>query len=329
MKIFITGITGFVGGSVANYFASLGHEVVGIGRSDRLPPHVSGNCRYVKADMLEPLADIHADIVVHAAGLASHTASFEELYDTNVRGTINVLDAAKNVSHIILISSSSVYHFKDHAMKETEAVLTFQKLSDYGKTKLLAEQCIFRNKMENRITILRPRAIYGRYDHSLLPKLTRLIKGNKLFLPAHLSKKISLTHIDNLIQAIELCILRQTVQYDVFNVADKEVYDLHEILTKLLPLAAGRQLHTVTIPAWLFELVIIINSMLKSNTSLNRFAAGSLTDTAILSTTKITQQIDYNPKKNFFDSQTELKNWIQYEGGWKKLFKTNPFNTVQ
>ena len=86
MKIFITGITGFVGGSVANYFASLGHEVVGIGRSDRLPPHVSGNCSYVKADMLEPLADIHADIVVHAAGLASHTASFEELYDTNVRG---------------------------------------------------------------------------------------------------------------------------------------------------------------------------------------------------------------------------------------------------
>ncbi len=46
MKIFITGITGFVGASAANYFVSAGHDVQGIGRKAVLPSNVSGACRY-------------------------------------------------------------------------------------------------------------------------------------------------------------------------------------------------------------------------------------------------------------------------------------------
>ncbi len=321
MKIFVTGITGFVGGAIANYFASIGYEITGISRSGSLPPHISKKCSYIQADICLPLPDINADIVIHAAGLASHTASFKELFKVNVQGTKHVLAAAKNLSHFVYVSSSSVYNFTDHAMKENEAGANYIELSDYGKSKYLAEQYLLNRHNGFKISILRPRAIYGKHDHTLLPKMIRLIKGNKLFLPAHLSKKISLTHIDNFIQAIELCTLLQTDTCEVFNIADKEVYDLHQILTTLLPLVAERRLHTVTIPAILFDLFVAINSRVKLNPSLNRFAADSLTRTAVINTDKIRQELDYNPSKNFHNCYPEIAQWMHHEEGPKNLLE--------
>ncbi len=325
MKIFVTGITGFVGGSVANYFASLGHEVTGIGRSDKLPSHISDKCSYMQADIRNPLPAIEADIIIHAAGLASDTASLKDLYSVNVQGTQHILDAGKKIKHIIYISSSSVYQFNKCPMKELEAGSNLNELSNYGKSKLLSEK-LFLGRNKNRTTILRPRAIYGRHDQSLLPRLTKLVKGNTLFLPAHLSKNISLTHIDNLILAIELSIKNQLLSHDVFNVADKEVYDLNQVLTTLLPLVTGKQLETVKIPAWLFELLVAINSKLNLNRSFNRFAASSLTNEATMNINKISDQLNYRPLKNFYNSYPEIGKWIHQEDGWKTLFKTTPAN---
>ena len=87
MKIFISGITGFVGGSLANYFVHAGHEVAGIGRKPALPSFVSSLCSYQPVDIVHPLEEINADIVIHAAALASDTISFGEAYGVNVRVT--------------------------------------------------------------------------------------------------------------------------------------------------------------------------------------------------------------------------------------------------
>jgi nucleoside-diphosphate-sugar epimerase len=328
VKIFITGITGFVGGAMANYFASLGYEITGIGRSDTLPPHISNNCNYLQANICKPLPEIEADIVIHAAGLASDTASFKELYAINVEGTQNVLAAAKKVNHFIYVSSSSVYNFHEHAMTEIEGGLNYEKLSGYGKSKFLAEQHVLNDSTKNKKTLLRPRAIYGRHDLSLLPRLMKLVKGNRLFLPAHVSKKISLTHIDNFVQAVELCVENQTSSFEIFNVADNEVYDLYKVLTKLLPLVASRKLQTISIPAALFDLFVAINSHFRLNPSFNQFAADSLTKTAMMNTCKISQQLHYNPGKNFYNSYPEIGHWIHQEGGWKYFFKTIHLNAA-
>ncbi|MEO6328561.1 MAG: NAD(P)-dependent oxidoreductase [Ginsengibacter sp.] len=322
MKMFITGITGFVGGAVANYFCNLGYDVSGIGRKPALPSHISKKCNYTQADICKPLDPIEADIIIHAAALASDTASFKEVYKVNVQGTQNVLQAAK-AGHIVYISSSSVYHYLEHSMKETEAGQDYEKLSDYGKSKFLAEQLITKEPGRNKKTILRPRAIYGKYDQVLLPRLLKLVKGNNLLLPQHLSNKISLTHIDNIIHAVELCINNQTGCLEIFNVADKEVYDLHQILTTLLPLVVGKKLKEITIRASMFNLFVAINTKVKFNRSFNRFAASSLINTAVLNIDAITQQMNYDPLKNFNNSYAEIINWIHKEDGWKNFFNPN------
>jgi len=324
MRIFVTGITGFVGGTVANYFASLGHSVSGIGRSNQLPRRISERCCYKQADICKPLEYIDADVVIHAAGLASDTAASQELFNVNVNGTRNVLNACKTVRHFVHISSSSVYSFGRDPMIETQAGININDLSDYGKSKFEAEKYVINNGNDLKKTILRPRAIYGRYDYSLLPRLMRLVKGNYLLLPQHLSKKISLTHIDNLIQAIELCVCEQKKALKIFNVADEEVYDLCQVLTTLLPLVAGIQLKKITVPAPVFNLFVAFNNWFKLSRTFNRFAVSSLTTTAILNIDKIKYQVNYDPLNNFYNSYREIIDWVHNEEGWKQVFNAPP-----
>lgn len=321
MKILITGITGFVGGALANYFCNLGHQVTGLGRKQALPPHISDKCIYLQADISKPLAPFDADIVIHAAALASDTASFKEVYKVNVEGTQNVIKAAKKSGHFLYISSSSVYHFLTHSMRENEAGANYKKLSPYGQSKFLAEKSVINDQHIPKKTILRPRAIYGKYDQVLLPRLLKLVKGDKLFLPQNLSKAISLTHIDNLVQAVELCMARQAATVQILNVADKKPYDLYHILTTLLPLVTAQQLKIINIYKPLFILFVELNNILKLNKSFSRFAALSLTGTAILNIESITQTLEYHPVKNFNNSCAEIIDWIHKEEGWKFFSK--------
>ena len=210
-------------------------------------------------------------------------------------------------------------------MKENEAGLNFDKLSCYGKTKFLSEQIVIKDPAKNKKTILRPRAIYGKHDQQLLPRLLKLVKGDRLILPQHLSKKISLTHIQNLIAAVDLCIKKQSSALQIFNIADKEVYDLHYILTILLPLVAGKALKPKTIPASVFNLFVAINNKLKFNRSFNKFAASSLINTAVLNIDEIIQKMNYDPLKNFNNSYSEIIDWIHKEEGWKNFFEQHEY----
>lgn len=325
MKIFITGITGFVGASVANYFVSAGHQVQGIGRKPALPSYVSRECDYKPMDITRPMEDIDADIVIHSAALASDTILFEDLYPVNVAGTENVLYAARNVRHFIHISSSSVYDFSNGKMKEErDAAGEFNGLSPYGQTKWLAEEIVSRNRWQFRKSILRPRAIYGKYDQQLIPRLLKLVRGNRIVIPDHLTKQISLTHISNLIQAIRLCICNQQTEAEVFNVADGAPYDLNEVLPALLHVVLANHTKTMRVPAPLFDLLIAFNKRVRFNSALNPFAASSLTNTSVIHIDKISRQLGYKPINNFFNSCAEIAAWIHKEEGWKNFFKQAP-----
>ncbi len=325
MKIFITGITGFVGASLANYFVSAGHHVGGIGRKPSLPPFVSGLCTYKSVDILHPIEDIEADIVIHAAALASDTITFKQAYGVNVRGTEHVLQACRSVGHFIHISSSSVYNFRDNKIKfEDDSGIEFNGLSAYGQTKWLAEQAVSHDRHDFKKSILRPRAIYGKYDQLLIPRLLKLVKGNRIILPEQLTKQISLTHISNLVAAVNLCVTIQSAGLEIYNVSDREIYDLNIVLPALLKVVLANKLRTVRIPAGLFDLFAAVNRKMTVSAAFNPFAVASLTHKSILNIDKISSQLHYAPTHNFFGGCTEIAEWIHREQGWKNFFKEAP-----
>lgn len=317
MKICVTGITGFVGGAAANYFANKGHTVMGIGRKEQLPAHINPGCNYIKSDITKPLKPFEADVIIHAAGLASDIANYDLLFATNVVGTHNVLKASESASCFIYISSSSVYHFNSPVATEKDGGKNFNLLSAYGKTKFLAEKLILNSPVIKNTYILRPRAIYGTHDSVLLPRLLKLVRKNTLVLPENLTKNISLTHIDNLLAAIDSCVSKQTSTNMIINVADNEIYDLNHILTTLLPAVTNQKLKVLKIPRHFWEAIINLNELICFNPSLTKFATSSLTKDAILNIDAASSALDYAPAKNFDNSYFEIAEWINKTGGWK------------
>ena len=131
MKILVTGAAGFIGAATSAALLDRGDEVVGF---DNLNAYYSVDLKKRRLALLEPnpgfrfvkadLADAKAidalfaeekfDAVVHLAAQAGvrHSLEAPQTYvDSNVTGTLNVLEACRfhPVRHLVYASSSSVY----------------------------------------------------------------------------------------------------------------------------------------------------------------------------------------------------------------------------
>lgn len=325
MKILITGINGFVGGSIANYFCAKNHHIVGIGRQEGLAEFVNPKCDYLNIDISNPFREIEADIVIHSAAIASDTAKYETLFRCNVEGTKNVLNASRSANLIIHISTSSVYHFNEQALTEPLAGINMSKLSNYGKTKFIAEQLVLENKSIPHKFILRPRAIYGINDRLILPRLLKLVKRNRILFPKHITDKISLTHISNFISAIDLCI-QNSKQTKIYNVSDDCVYDLGDVARNLILAVTRKELDVMMIPPFLWESIITLNQFIPFNKDLSRFGSNQLTKTSLLDISAIKNELGYLPKKTMNDSYCEIAKWVTEIGGWEKYLEQYKIN---
>ena len=197
MRIVITGGAGFIGSNLAEVLALAPNNEVCVvddlstGRVENIP--VAGGIEFIKGSitdlqlMNEVLAD--ADFVFHQAALPSVQRSIEDPAHTNevnIRGTLNVLMAARDagVKKVIYASSSSVYGDTPELPKREG--MTPNPLSPYAVTKLVGEYyCKVFNDVYGLNTIsLRYFNVYGpRQDpHSeyaaVIPRfVSRILKG--------------------------------------------------------------------------------------------------------------------------------------------------------
>ena len=118
MKILVTGVHGFVGGSVGRFATQQGYEVLGLARNSQPPANWRTgytNIDVAYADAVLALRHFRRDAVVHCAGSASVQASFENLSDdfNSSAGSLNrMLEAVKRSSLrpvVIFPSSAAVY----------------------------------------------------------------------------------------------------------------------------------------------------------------------------------------------------------------------------
>ena len=197
MRIVITGGAGFIGSNLAEVLALAPNNEVCVvddlstGRVENIP--IASGIEFIKGSitdlqlMNEVLAD--ADFVFHQAALPSVQRSIEDPAHTNevnIRGTLNVLMAARDagVKKVIYASSSSVYGDTPELPKREG--MTPNPLSPYAVTKLVGEYyCKVFNDVYGLNTIsLRYFNVYGpRQDpHSeyaaVIPRfVSRVLKG--------------------------------------------------------------------------------------------------------------------------------------------------------
>lgn len=146
--VLVTGAGGFAAGYVADALRSRGHRVVGLAHAKLTIP-LGGAFAATEAADLRVLADVRRairvllpDAVVHLAAI-SHVAfgNASEIYETNVIGTHNLMQALAEVGPIsgptAIVSSANVYgNRQGGALHEA---LTPRPQSDYAISKLAGE----------------------------------------------------------------------------------------------------------------------------------------------------------------------------------------------
>lgn len=232
MRVLVTGASGFVGGAVASALARDGNEVIGTGRrTDGWPGASLPGASYLAWDLLGPApAELpEIDAVVHCAGMVDDWAPLALSMRQNVGGA-RAVRLAFPEARLVHVSSSSVYNGGRPCVgaREDEPLPT-RFLSSYSESKAMADAEL----SGGDAIILRPHAVYGPGDTTLLPRLEGAVRRGQLILPRGARVLHSLTHIDNLIHAARCALLPQAPS-GVYNVSDAEPVRLDAAIAEFL-----------------------------------------------------------------------------------------------
>ena len=194
MRIAVTGASGFCGGAVALLAARRGMEVVCLGRRPGpIGTHVRWDAAAEKPDLTG------ADAVVHLAAVVGDPGpgpAAEAAYRAvNVDGTARLLDVAAG-RPFIWVSSASVYRPGPYSGPVREDHPVAAQRGAYGRSKAAGE----RLALAAGAVVLRPRAVYGAGDPHLRPRLRRVVRGGRAWLPGP-DTPLSLTAVENLADA--------------------------------------------------------------------------------------------------------------------------------
>jgi nucleoside-diphosphate-sugar epimerase len=243
MKALITGATGFLGGRLAERLLGLGWEVTGIGRNAAMGKllHAKG-ARFIQGDLGNKDAVVAAcadqEAVFHSGALSSPWGKYRDFYSTNVEGTRNVVAGCfhHGVKRLIHISTPSVYFdFRDRLNIPESAPLPPRFANAYAATKRLAELEV-EQACENGLSaaIIRPRAIFGPGDSSILPRLIRANTSRGVPLIDGGLAWMDLTYVDNVVDALLLCYQApSTAMGRVYNISNGEPVQLAAVLPML------------------------------------------------------------------------------------------------
>jgi len=316
----VTGANEFVGAFLCRYFHAAGHEIIAVDFPEIPHPALQKFAVYVQADILNPLEPFDADVCIHAASYHTNPPDYESLFLNHVEGTLNVIEAARYCNRIVHISSSSVYQFGKNPVKETDANIAAD-LSDYGETKLLAEEVVnFEIPLNQKRLILRPRAIYGVGDATFLPRLFDLQKGPMIYCTVGKNVKTSLTHIENLAYAIDLFLHQEDApSLQIYNIADDPVYSVCDTITDLLSAIEDQPLELVNLPGTVPNTIDMINAGLNLIKPVNTMALKPMHYNSVLDLYCIRKHLQYRPRKDLNNSMSEIVEIIRSIGG-KKLY---------
>ena len=249
MKICITGGAGFIASNIAEHYLKLGHEVVII---DNLAlgfrKNIPDGAKFYHLDIND--SEIHNifqkekfDIVNHHAALMSVRYSVYNPIDdarTNILGSINLLEAAKNsgVKKFIFSSSAGTVYGEQNVFPCDETHPN-KPISPYGVSKLSTEKYIeYYNTLYGMdFVIFRYTNVYGRRQNphgeaGVVAIFALKMLNNE---PAYITGDGSITrdyvYIDDIVKANELA-LNDNV-HGIFNIATGIETDLNAIFDKL------------------------------------------------------------------------------------------------
>jgi nucleoside-diphosphate-sugar epimerase len=325
LSALVTGASGFIGGRLAEHLAT--EEGVRVRAMVRNPKRGERlrklQLEIVNADLLDlpslRKAISGCDLVFHCAALVRETGDRSEFFQTNVKGTENILKAASEngVKRFIHFSSVAVYGMNppDGADEATP----YQPCGNlYCDTKIAAEKAVWAAHQEARlpVVVIRPTNVYGPYSNPWTIRPIKLINSGQMMLIKGGTGLCNYVYIDNLIDATITATKRDPSVGQVYLITDGNAVTWKEFFGYYAAMAGKPKIKSV--PEWLGKTIALgmeITSRLTGKPpKITREAVGFLTRQARFSIEKARRELGYQPRISLEEGMKLTEQWLREAG---------------
>ncbi|MDF2889508.1 MAG: NAD-dependent epimerase/dehydratase [Lacrimispora sp.] len=254
-KVLVTGADGFIGSHLTEELVSRGYKVKAFvyynsfgtyGWLDTLPEHIKDEIEIQSGDIRDPngvrsaVSDI--DSIFHLAALIAIPYSYESpdsYVDTNVKGTLNILQAARalETGKVLITSTSEVYGSADYVPIDESH--PFKAQSPYSATKIGADRLAesFYRSFSLPVTIVRPFNTYGprQSARAVIPTIiSQLLAGKEDIHLGSLTPTRDFNYVKDTVNGfIEIESSEQTIGEEI-NIASQTEISIGELALELI-----------------------------------------------------------------------------------------------
>lgn len=254
-KILVTGADGFIGSHLTEELVKQGHKVKAFvfynsfnswGWLDTLPREIMNEVEIFAGDVRDPNGVRKAvkgmDIVFHLAALIAIPFSYhspDTYVDTNIKGTLNVLQTAREfgTSRLMITSTSEVYGTAQYVPIDEKH--PFQGQSPYSASKIGADRLAesFYRSFDLPVTIVRPFNVYGprQSARAIIPAIIiQLLAGKKEIRLGSLTPTRDFNYVKDTVNGfIEIAKSDKTVGEEI-NIATQQEISIGQLAEELI-----------------------------------------------------------------------------------------------
>lgn len=250
-NVMITGAGGFIGSHITSFFCNKNIQVGCLIRKNTSRKNLDGLSIEIKNGDIRNISDLEKafdgyNCVIHNAAKAADWGSYDEFYQTNVIGTLNVLQACVNtgIKQILMTGSNSVYGeehslivkdenspYGSHYKYFADSVFPC-KLNYYRDTKALAkkEAVKFAEKHGLQLTILEPVWVYGEREFNTgFYEYLKTASTGIPFLPGTKKNKFHVIYAGDLANAYYLAFKKQLAGVQSILIGSQKAERMHRI----------------------------------------------------------------------------------------------------
>lgn len=326
MRVLITGATGFLGGRILEEFAQCKefNQILATGRKFSADNKVlAPNVAYLLGDLsnqnfVNSLFEHPIDCVINCAGLSSPWGSQEAFYKANYLTQKYLVEASSRVGvqRYIFISTPSIYFdFDDHIGITEQTILPKKLVNEYAVTKIMAEKVLSESSLN--YMILRPRALVGRGDTVIMPRVIRSFREGKLMVMGDGQNMVDLTPVSNMVQAVKLAVFAQANKCrDDFNISNGRPVNLWKSINYVLERIGLSRVEKQMSYKKLLAIAGFLEwkarfFKLKKEPVLTKYSVGILAKSFTFDISKAREKLGYHPIQTTEEAIEEFAVWFK------------------